>query len=133
MAGVSCDIDINLVCNLCGTILHWVQKDQPWSNDPVLRVEPCKKCSPGNIPYLRKIAELESSRPNLALVDHDQAGICEYGGCENKAVRYIMLASGAVYLCRKHSAEQLHQADADQKCSECGYAHEPGGNTCCSK
>jgi len=31
------------------------------------------------------------------------------------------------------AAEQLHQADADGKCPECGYAHAPGGNTCCSR
>lgn len=31
------------------------------------------------------------------------------------------------------AVQQLHQADADGKCAECGYAHEPGVNTCCSR
>ena len=33
-------------------------------------------------------------------------GICDWSGCNNKAASYIMLASGAVHLCRKHAAQQ---------------------------
>jgi hypothetical protein len=53
-----------------------------------------------------------------------QRGICDRSGCNSKAVKYIMLASGAVHLCRKHAAEQTlaaelllssnNQASADQ-------------------
>lgn len=28
---------------------------------------------------------------------------------------------------------QRVRAAADQKCSECGFAHAPGGNTCCDR
>ena len=42
-------------------------------------------------------------------------GVCDWSGCNNRAVSYIMLASGAVHLCRKHAAQHGVQPNANRR------------------
>ena len=47
------------------------------------------------------------------------------------AVRNLVKA-GALIAAEIDRLQRIRAA-ADQKCPECGFAHAPGGNTCCSR
>lgn len=50
MSNVTCEVAINLVCVDCGSILHWVHEDSPFTDIPVLKVQSCKKCGSNRQP-----------------------------------------------------------------------------------